>query len=118
MSGARKLKGYAAKLVPVHDAYKVEWAGKRAFEHTADKKLRHISNSYLDALCGAVTVLAHMPAQDDYRIRIVAIYTLPKRTAEQERADVLAYLAALRVGAQIADVHNSIRLGSHVGLSK
>lgn len=52
-----------------------------------------------------------------WRVRIVAIYTKPKRTAAEERADTIAFLRTV-IGPGIADALKLLESGVHEGASK
>lgn len=147
MSGERKLKGFATKLVPKKGS--AMWAAigscgalagltprrgtrqvygtyVRAVERGLAElrtllayPIRHASIARPPHPC-ACTFAATVPLAEPHlwRIRIVAIYTRPKRTAEQERADVVAWLR-LKVESESAyRFATGIEQGQHVGAAK
>jgi hypothetical protein len=78
------------------------------------KSLRRVFVEYYNALCAMPDALAGRAASGKASVRIVAIYSRPKRTAEQERADVVAWLR----GVNNLQSAGHIEQGSHVGAAK
>lgn len=90
----RKLVGYAVKLFckgsPLSE---VMWVSKNGGSVSL-KSLRRVFVEYYDALRAMPGALVGSPASGKGSVRIVAIYRKPKRTAEQEHADVVAWVGS------------------------
>jgi hypothetical protein len=117
MSG-RKLKGYAVKLVPLKGNGSPLWHTKEPLGGLTSRKAdRKILDSYLSALGVGMDELKRMTAVYAWRICVVAIYTKPKRTAAEERADTIAFLRTV-IGPGISDALKLLESGVHEGASK
>jgi len=88
--GERKILGYAAKLVRPGGAPK--WVG--IDDLTDVKEERYVDKVHWKVLNNAVQALGDTSLNDNYKIRMVVLYRKTGRTAEQERADVVAWLKA------------------------
>jgi hypothetical protein len=84
------------------------------------KSLRRVFASYYDALRAMPDALVGRPASGDASVRIVTvIYRRHRRTAEQERADVVAWLRTeghlFQHGRGACLMAQEISAGAHVG---
>lgn len=86
---ARKLKGYAVKLVGPEG--KVLWVASGGAT-TPNKRARLVSPFITIPLQSACDAIDRMDRDEVWKPRIVAIYSKPKRTAAEERARVVKYL--------------------------
>ncbi len=109
--GDRVRKGFAVKLV---SGDHVIWTSGPDGFTVALPSSRGLFDAYGKALEAALKSYDRVISSGRiWRVRIVAIYSRPKRTAEQERADVVAWLRADgQTGAVLA---HRISLGDHVG---
>lgn len=115
MSGRERVpKCFVVKLVNEAEKLPTRWVEDHGGATTfSDLRRCHFAD-YSMALLAAhrATVCSK------YRIRIIAIYTRPKRTAEQERADVVAWLR-LKVESESAyRFATGIEQGQHIGAAK
>lgn len=117
MSGReRVLKGYAVKLVSGEDAV---WTMDGESGITArSPHSRCAFATYGAALETSLKSYNRLLGSGRaWRIRIVAIYTRPRRTAEQERADVVAWLRH-RSTDDARILAARIEHGQHIGAAK
>jgi hypothetical protein len=111
----RQLRGYAVKLIckgsPLGEVMWVSNGGGSV----SLKSLRRVFVEYYNALCAMPDALAGRAASGKASVRIVAIYSRPKRTAEQERADVVAWLRLKVESDTCLAMATGIERGQHVG---
>lgn len=117
--GERKIVGWVVALMPKEKGnpkmYGCDTRGDEV-ELVIYKRRRHVWREHRDAVLSLLAISGNMLVDDSElpRLRVLPVYSRPKRTAEQERADVVAWLAN-KFDAKVA---SEVAEGAHVGAAE